>query len=101
MRGIDYRLLRAFLLVVVLVVATNFNYIFIKKKVEPVPGPAPPPETSDEEEEEEEDEEVLLTQPPSEKPKGMKTTVVAEVRAVNTLPAGIVKKEGYIGYSAF
>jgi hypothetical protein len=103
MKGIDYRLLRAFLLVVVLVIATNFNYFFGKKKeVEPTPAsgpaPGPAPETPEVEEEEEEEEEVLML-PPVIKPEGMKTTVVAEIQAIDTLPTGIVKKEKYIGYS--
>tara|TARA_R100000908_G_scaffold51309_1_gene26626 strand:- start:374 stop:685 length:312 start_codon:yes stop_codon:yes gene_type:complete len=101
MKGIDYRLLRAFLLVVVLVIATNFNFFFGKKKeVEPTPapGPAPGPDPETQEEEEEEEEEVLVL-PPVRKPKGMKTTVVSEIQTIDTLPAGIVKKEGYIGYS--
>jgi hypothetical protein len=101
MKGIDYRLLRTFLVVVVLVIATNFNYFFGKKKeVEPTPapGPAPGPAPETPEVEEEEEEEVLML-PPVIKPEGMKTTVVAEIQAIDTLPTGIVKKEKYIGYS--
>ena len=112
MKGIDYRLLRTFLVVVVLVIATNYNYIFGKKKtVEaepaagpapgPTPGPAPGPAPETPEEEEEE-EETLLIPPkgkPKGKPRGVKTAVKAEVRMIETLPPGIVKKEGYIGYS--
>jgi hypothetical protein len=105
MKGIDYRLLRTFLVVVVLVIATNYNYIFGKKKtVEaepapgPAPGPAPSPAPETPEEEEEEEEETLII-PPKVKPGGVKTTVNAEVRMIETLPPGIVKKEGYIGYS--
>ena len=102
MKGIDYRLLRTFLVVVVLVIATNYNYIFGKKKTaeaEPAPGPAPGPAPETPEEEEEEEEEETLMIPPKGKPKGVKTSVKAEVQMIETLPPGIVKKEGYIGYS--
>ena len=99
MKGINTRLVQAFLVVIVLVIGTNFEYIFGKKKeVEPTPTPGPTPgptpETSEEEEEEEEE-----VPPPKGKPKGVKTAIKAEVRMIETLPPGIVKKEGYIGYS--
>ena len=95
MKGINTRLVQAFLVVIVLVIGTNFEYIFGKKKeVEPTPtpGPTPGPTPETSEEEEEEEEEV----PPL---KGMKTAVTSEVQMITTLPPGIVKKEGYIGYS--
>jgi len=40
-----------------------------------------------------------VTQQPKGKPKGVKTTVVADIKMVDKLPAGIIKKETYIGYS--
>ncbi len=64
-----------------------------------------------------EEEEPPVTQQPKGKPKGVKTTVVADIKMVdklpnksnttvvadikmvNKLPAGIIKKETYIGYS--
>lgn len=93
MKGINTRLVQAFLVVIVLVVGTNFEYIFGKKKeVEPTPTPGPTPGPTPETSEEEEEEEV----PP---PKGVKTAVTSEVQMITTLPPGIVKKEGYIGYS--
>ena len=89
MKGINTRLVQAFLVVIVLVIGTNFNYIFGNKKTveaEPAPGPAPGPAPKTPEEE----------VPP---PKGVKTAVTSEVQTITTLPPGIVKKEGYIGYS--
>lgn len=85
MKGINTRLVQAFLVVVVLVIGTNFNYIFGKKKeVEPTPAPGPAPGTVPETPEEEEEEE---------------TPVKTAVQVIDTLPTGIVKKEKYIGYS--
>jgi ABC-type uncharacterized transport system involved in gliding motility auxiliary subunit len=96
MRGIDYRLLRAFLFVIFLVVVTNFNYIFGKKskpepepepEPEPAPGPTPAPEPPAKEE-------------PSKKTvEAVKTTLTAEVQAAEQLPKTMTKKEGYISYS--
>ncbi len=89
MKGINTRLVQAFLVVIVLVIGTNFGYIFGKKKeVEPTPTPGPTPGPTPETSEEE--------VPP---PKGVKTAVTSEVQTITTLPPGIVKKEGYIGYS--
>ena len=59
----------------------------------------PDMEKEEEEEEEKEKEEPPVTQQPKGKPKGVKTTVVADIKMVNKLPAGIIKKETYIGYS--
>lgn len=92
MKGVNTRLIQAFLVVVVLVIATNFNYIFGKKtEVEPTPAPGPAPGPAPETSEEEQEEET--------KSEDVKTSVKAEVQMFETLPAGIVKKEGYIGYS--
>ena len=127
MKGINTRLVQAFLVVIVLVIGTNFRYIFFGKKKEvnpPVMGPAtgPAPETPEEEEEEEEEEvsllpaDVLTTaiaeadieeDPPNS--ADVLTTaiteaqenavVVADVKAIETLPIGVVKKEAYVAYS--
>lgn len=96
MKGINTRLVKAFLVVIVLVIGTNFNYIFGNKKTveaEPAPGPAPGPAPKTPEEEEEEEETPMIP------PKDVKTAVVTELQMITTLPPGIVKKEGYIGYS--
>ena len=100
MNGINRRLVYAFLFAVFIVIITEYKFFFGKKdttKPTPAPGPAPEtpgpaPETPEEEEEEEEP-------PVTQQPKGVKTTVVADIQMVDKLPAGIVKKEGYIGYS--
>ena len=104
MKGVEYRLVMALIFIIVLVVATNFNYIFDKKKIskpEPAPGPAPGPAPETPEEEEEEEETPVI--PPKGKPKmksgTMKSTVTADIQVIDTLPIGTVKKEGYIGYS--
>jgi hypothetical protein len=125
MKGINTRLVQAFLVVIVLVIGTNFRYIFFGEKKEanpPVMGPAtgPAPETPEEEEEEEEvsllPADVLTTaiaeaeteEDPSN-PADVLTTaiveaqenavVVADVKAIETLPIGVVKKEAYVAYS--
>jgi hypothetical protein len=110
---------------ILIIMSTNFNYLMsgkitAKPEPTPTPGPAPgpaPEEKEEEEEEEEEKEEPPVTQQPKGKPKGVKTTVVADIKMVdklpnkskttvvadikmvNKLPAGIIKKETYIGYS--
>jgi hypothetical protein len=102
---------------ILIIMSTNFNYLMsgkITAKPEPTPTPGPAPE---EKEEEEEEEEPPVTQQPKGKPKGVKTTVVADIKMVdklpnksnttvvadikmfNKLPAGVIKKETYIGYS--
>ena len=92
MKGIDTRLLRAFLFVVFLVIVTNFNYLFGKKKVsEPSPGPTPAPAPAPEPPAKEE--------PSTETVEAVKTNIFAEVQAVQQLPKAMVKTEGYIGYS--
>ena len=94
MKGVNTRLVQAFLVVVILVIGTNFNYIFGNKKTveaETAPGPAPGPAPETPEEE----EETPVTQPL----EGVKTAVTTELQMITTLPPGIVKKEGYIGYS--
>jgi hypothetical protein len=104
MKGIDTRLLRALLFVIFLVVVTNFDYLFGKKKVsepspgptpestpgpapEPAPGPAPAPEPPTKEE------------PSTQTVEAVKTNIFAEVQAVQQLPKAMVKTEGYISYS--
>ena len=102
MKGIDTRLFRAFLFVVFLVVITNYEYIFSKKKVsepspgptpapapEPAPGPAPAPAPEPPAKEESSTETV----------ESVKTNIFAEVQAVQQLPKAMVKTEGYISYS--
>jgi hypothetical protein len=96
MKGIDTRLLRALLFVIFLVVVTNFDYLFGKKKVsepspgptpEPTPGPTPAPEPPAKEE------------PSTQTVEAVKTNIFAEVQAVQQLPKAMVKTEGYISYS--
>ena len=95
MNGINRRLVYAFLFAVFIVIITEYKFFFGKKDTtKPTPAPGPAPETPEEEEEEEEEE-----PPVTQQPKGVKTTVVADIQMVDKLPAGIVKKEGYIGYS--
>jgi len=99
MKGVNRRIVYAFLFMILIIMSTNFNYLMsgkITAKPEPTPTPGPAPE---EKEEEEEEEEPPVTQQPKGKPKGVKTTVVADIKMVNKLPAGIIKKETYIGYS--
>jgi hypothetical protein len=104
MKGINLRLVYAFLFTIFVIVITNYNYFFGKKVVtEPSPGPAPGP-SPEEEEEEEEEEEVprvgLVTEQLTMKPEiESKTSIVTEIKAIDKLPMGIVKKETYIGYS--
>jgi len=95
MKGVNRRIVYAFLFMILIIMSTNFNYLMsgkITAKPEPTPTPGPAPE-------EEEEEEPPVTQQPKGKPKGVKTTVVADIKMVNKLPAGIIKKETYIGYS--
>jgi len=97
MKGVNRRIVYAFLFMILIIMSTNFNYLMsgkITAKPEPTPTPGPAPE-----EKEEEEEEPPVTQQPKGKPKGVKTTVVADIKMVNKLPAGIIKKETYIGYS--
>jgi len=99
MKGVNRRIVYAFLFMILIIMSTNFNYLMsgkITAKPEPTPTPGPAPE---EKEEEEEEEEPPVTQQPKGKPKGVKTTVVADIKMVDKLPAGIIKKETYIGYS--
>jgi len=101
MKGVNRRIVYAFLFMILIIMSTNFNYLMsgkITAKPEPTPTPGPAPEEKEEEEEEEE-EEPPVTQQPKGKPKGVKTTVVADIKMVDKLPAGIIKKETYIGYS--
>ena len=104
MKGIDTRLFRAFLFVVFLVVITNYEYIFSKKKVsEPAPGPSsepapgPTPESAP--------GPAPAPEPPAkeesstETVESVKTNIFAEVQAVQQLPKAMVKTEGYISYS--
>jgi hypothetical protein len=106
MKGIDTRLLRAFLFVVFLVVVTNFNYIFDKKKEpepEPSPGPAPGPAP------EPTPEAGPTPEPAPELPakeessmktvEAVKTNLFAEVQTVERVPKAMVKTEGYISYT--
>jgi len=95
MKGVNRRIVYAFLFMILIIMSTNFNYLMsgkITAKPEPTPTPGPAPE-------EEEEEEPPVTQQPKGKPKGVKTTVVADIKMVDKLPAGIIKKETYIGYS--
>jgi len=95
MKGVNRRIVYAFLFMILIIMSTNFNYLMsgkITAKPEPTPTPGPAPE-------EKEEEEPPVTQQPKGKPKGVKTTVVADIKMVNKLPAGIIKKETYIGYS--
>jgi len=97
MKGVNRRIVYAFLFMILIIMSTNFNYLMsgkITAKPEPTPTPGPAPE-----EKEEEEEEPPVTQQPKGKPKGVKTTVVADIKMVDKLPAGIIKKETYIGYS--
>jgi len=95
MKGVNRRIVYAFLFMILIIMSTNFNYLMsgkITAKPEPTPTPGPAPE-------EKEEEEPPVTQQPKGKPKGVKTTVVADIKMVDKLPAGIIKKETYIGYS--
>jgi hypothetical protein len=122
MKGIEYRLVMALMFIIVLVVATNFNYIFVKKNMStPGPTPGPTPETMEEEfslssadvvtaaiAEAEEDqvpmgEEVSLSSADvltnaiieaQENP-----VAVADVKVVEALPIEVLKKERYVAYS--
>jgi hypothetical protein len=118
MKGIEYRLVMALMFIIVLVVATNFNYIFVKKNMS---TPGPTPETMEEEfslssadvvtaaiAEAEEDqvpmgEEVSLSSADvltnaiieaQENP-----VAVADVKVVEALPIEVLKKERYVAYS--
>jgi hypothetical protein len=100
MKGIDYRLLRAFLFVVFLIVVTNFNYIFGKKKEsEPSPGPAPGPAP------EPAPEPGPTPEPPAKEESSLKTVedvktnLSAEVQTVEQVPKAMIKTEGYISYT--
>ena len=99
MKGVNRRIVYAFLFMILIIMSTNFNYLMsgkITAKPEPTPTPGPAPGPAPEEKEE---EEPPVTQQPKGKPKGVKTTVVADIKMVDKLPAGIIKKETYIGYS--
>jgi len=98
MKGIDTRLLRAFLFVIFLVVVTNFNYIFDKKKEsEPSPGPAPEPGPTP--------EAGSTPEPPAKEESSMKTVeavktnLFAEVQTIERVPKAMIKTEGYISYT--
>jgi hypothetical protein len=94
MKGVNRRIVYAFLFMILLTMLTNLNYLFSGKIVsKSVP-----------------EEEVKLpikskTSIVDDKkvvdklPNKSKTTVVADIKMVDKLPAGIVKKETYIGYS--
>ncbi len=106
MKGVNRRIVYAFLFMILLTMLTNFNYLFSGKIVaKPAPGPAPGPAPEEKEEEEEEVPIKSKTTVVDDKkvvdklPIKSKTTVVADIKMVDKLPAGIVKKETYIGYS--
>jgi hypothetical protein len=106
MKGIDYRLLRAFLFVVFLIVVTNFNYIFGKKKEsEPSPGPAPGPAPEPAPEPGPTPEAGPTLEPPAKEESSLKTVedvktnLSAEVQTVEQVPKAMIKTEGYISYT--
>jgi hypothetical protein len=106
MKGIDYRLLRAFLFVIFLVVVTNFNYIFDKKKEsEPSSGPAPEPAPESAPEPGPTPEAGPTPEPPDKEESSMKTVeavktnLFAEVQTIERVPKAMIKTEGYISYT--